>query len=95
MSAHIRIINRIRPPSYVRIRAVFSVYLRRPHGAVSVCQLSFAGKLGIGICLQKGEGISMPFSVSVQDRLHSKICVKVDRTLGRLLLVTKVSFVSF
>ena len=37
----------------------------------------------------------MPFSVSVQERLHSKICVKVDRALGRLLLGTKVSFISF
>ena len=63
--------------------------------AVSVCQLSFTGKLGIGICLQKGEGISMPFSVSVQERLPSKICVKVNRTLGRLFRGTKVSFISF
>ena len=63
--------------------------------AVSVCQLSFAAKLGIGICLQKGEGLSMPFPVIVQERLQSNICVKVDRTLGRLFLGTKMSFIFF
>ena len=37
----------------------------------------------------------MPFSVIVQERLQSNICVKVDRTLGGLLPGTKGSFISF
>ena len=34
----------------------------------------------------------MPFSVIVQERLQSNICVKVDRALDRLFPGTKVSF---
>ena len=37
----------------------------------------------------------MPFSVVVQERLQSNICVKMETTLGRLFPGTQVSFISF